>query len=559
MTLLCILLALPTREGQAQSIPGSADAGRLSKHPLPVLLLPQLSSVRRDTPSASSDAISIAGAEQVYFVFNGLTLAGMKAYPQGHFYPLYSSLIGKKVSLQDVISIINGIHQTYKKDGYILSSFVLPEQDITSGFVTVDVIEGRILNVTPNKTSSRDAALIPYFDKMTGIYPFNIHEFEHWMLVLNTLSGSRFKSVLRQPQDRHIQGGIDVVIVEEDLPPDMSLTVNNFGSAYAGPWQAFSNMSFDNLFIPYDRIGLLLSTTYPTKEVKFGEIEYSTPIHSLPGTAFKTSINWGGTHSGSSLKELDLGGLSREINFDITYDHLLSRRTNWVSEIGFRAKDVRSKISGDELYDDRLRVASVATTWQHVDNFRGVSLINAEVSHGFNILGARESRSFNLSRADGRSDFTKVTFQASRLQTLPFKFQGLIQTAGQYSFTPVLSAEEFGFGGVPSGRGLDPSELTGDHGISMAVELRYVGVPEYHTFQLTPYAFIDLGKVWQKGDNPDNPETAITAGIGNRIVYQNSTTIDMMIALPLTHRAENPPKYGNGESLRYLISLRRNF
>jgi hemolysin activation/secretion protein len=206
-----------------------------------------------------------------------------------------------------------------------------------------------------------------------------------------------------------------------------------------------------------------------------------------------------------------------------------------------------------------LRVLRAKTTWQYLDSLNGVSLLSSEISHGLNALGTRESGSFNLSREDGKSDFTKITAQATRVQELPYFLQGFLQVTGQYSFTPVLSSEEFGYGGMPNGRGLDPSELTGDHGLSATLEVRYNGLPRKGHWGVIPYSFVDFGKVWQKGVDADNAETSFSTGVGARITNGDSNSIELLMAVPLTKDADNPPPYGNGESPRFLISYSKSF
>jgi hemolysin activation/secretion protein len=559
VSLFVCLLVSTERPAWAQTVPGSTDPGRISQkyHPPP---LPEIAPPpqAQDTTTPPGD-IAIAGADQVMFKFSGLNLVGMEAYPAGTFTSRFSPFVGKTVSLQQIINLINEIGRTYREDGYILSFISLPEQDITSGLVTVQVTEGRIARVMLDAPSQNSPYLKTYLDKIAAIQPFNIKQFEHGLLVMNTLSGSRFKSVLRAAEGPSPVSGVDVVILEEKEKPQTTLEINNFGSLYAGPWQAVLNTSFTHALIPYDRISLRASSTRPTREVKYGALDYEVPIFSFPGVSFKTGVNWGGTNSGSSLKEFDVSGLSREITAGITYNHRLSRKTNWASFLGLKLKDTRSKILGEELYDDRTRVVSAATTWEHMDDFEGTSLLTAELSRGFDVLGARESGSSHLSREDGRSDFTKITMQGTRMQRLPLHLEGLFTMSGQYSFTPVLSSEEFGFGGVPVGRGLDPSEITGDHGLSASLEIRYTGLPESNGFTAQPYSFLDFGKVWQKGETVGNAVTSFSTGFGTRFTYNRSTSIDDSIALPLTYEADNPPDYGNGGSPRFLISLRKTF
>ena len=60
----------------------------------------------------------------------------------------------------------------------------------------------------------------------------------------------------------------------------------------------------------------------------------------------------------------------------------------------------------------------------------------------------------NLSRNDGRSDFTKATLWLSRIQGIGSNFGLQASLFGQWSAQPLLSSEEFAVGGTSFGRGV---------------------------------------------------------------------------------------------------------
>lgn len=560
----CVFLWVVTYSKDAHSgavpttTPGNADIAKMTPS-TPILREPlNAHQAPQENPDKKSGDVSVDGADQIFFKFNRIVFKGMDAYPPDRFLPLSTPLIGKDVSLQQVINIINEVNGVYRQDGFIFSYFYLPEQDITNGVVTVSVVEGRVANVLLDDTIRAPNALKEYTKKIASIYPFNIRRFEQVVLHMNTLAGAKFQTILRPPKDK-VAGGIDIAIVETREKVVSTVSVDNYGSKYAGPWQVSANAGWDSLLAPYDELNVNISATYPLKEVKFAGLNYKAPVRNFTGLSFKAGVSWGGTHSGSNLNEFDLGGLSREAYLSLQYDHILTRRDNWTSALKFNIKNTRSKILGTELYDDRTRSIDLSTTWQHIDDWNGASLINLSVNQGLNVFGVRETGSDNLSRDDGHSDYTKLKVEATRLQDFPYDVQGIFSFSGQYSFDPLLSGEEFSYGGSRYGRGLDPSELTGDHGLSASAELRYRGLRPYGHYTFLPYAFLDFGKVWQKGLAAANPQSAATTGFGLRVNHENSIDIDAMMALPLTMGTSNSEGYRNSESPRYLIRITKAF
>lgn len=561
MSLLACSCITTGTQAFATALPGSADPSRLGRTdqvPLvPTMEAPPVS----DAKPLQTGEIVIPGATDVVFVLVDLKIEGMEAYEAGKFLGEYAHLVGRPVTLQQVVDVVNTINRTYKDDGYIFSRAFFPEQDITAGVVRIKVVEGTVANVSlQNTTAQSTQSIQPYMQQMAAIRPFNIKKFEHLLLVMNDLPGARFRSVLRQPEDKSLIGGIDIVLLEEKLPASSMIEANNFGSQYAGPWQLNASHDRPGVVTDYDQLSLRLSATLPWDEVKYGQLGYELPIAQVPGLTLNTSMGAGATASGSDLDPLDVKGYTQDMRIGFSYAAMLSRRTNWLMYLNFDAKNATSKILGAELYDDRLRVLRLSTVLQHIDDFDGSTLFSGEISKGLDLFGARETGSVNLSRADGHSDFMKATAQISRLQNLPRAFQMLGQISGQYAFDPLLSAEEFGHGGVPMGRGYDPSEITGDHGVSATLEIRYNGISDpWQNLAFQPYVFIDFGKVWQKGDNVENAVSALSTGFGGRIDYGPSTSMNILMALPLTLEADKPPKYANGESPRYLLSVNRRF
>ncbi len=136
-------------------------------------------------------------------------------------------------------------------------------------------------------------------------------------------------------------------------------------------------------------------------------------------------------------------------------------------------------------------------TWDQVDRWNGVNIVDWEFSQGIDAFGASEEGDPQLSRDGGRPDFSKTNLYLARLQSLGPGWSILIAGSGQYAFTNLLSPEEFAFGGEPFGRAYDSSEIVGDSGAAGKLELRY-------TFDalgrggLTTYGFYDTGRVWRR-------------------------------------------------------------
>ena len=228
---------------------------------------------------------------------------------------------------------------------------------------------------------------------------------------------------------------------------------------------------------------------------------------------------------------------------------------------GFEWKNSRTKIFGEELYDDRLRTVEAGISFNAFDRWDGYNLLDVSYSQGLDLFGIRDEGSPDLSRDNGDPLFSKIEFTAARLQSLPRQFQFLAMVTGQHAFNPLLSSEEFGFGGAQAGRGYDSSEITGDHGIGATLELRrpFRMDEAALNLMLEPYAFFDIGKVWNIDEGSGGSISAASAGAGMRASLKGGWNADLNAAVPLTKTPDKEPKYQNDTGFRVLFSLTKSF
>ena len=131
--------------------------------------------------------------------------------------------------------------------------------------------------------------------------------------------------------------------------------------------------------------------------------------------------------------------------------------------------------------------------------------------------------------------------------------------SGQVAFTDLLSPELFGFGGEAFGRGYDPSEIVGDHGAALKLELRYAlgeGIAGLPSFGATLYGFYDAGVVRQRSPGGlDAQQSATSAGLGVRFDVGRLLSGYLEVAKPLTRtvaaEGQRDPRAFGGLSLRF--------
>ena len=108
----------------------------------------------------------------------------------------------------------------------------------------------------------------------------------------------------------------------------------------------------------------------------------------------------------------------------VSYPFIRQRESNLIGTALFFASNDRSDILDALNTLDRLRGVRVKLDADAADPWRGINQLNLVLSQGIEGLGAAEAGSPNLSRANGRADFTKFEATFSRLQPLAGRLLG---------------------------------------------------------------------------------------------------------------------------------------
>jgi hemolysin activation/secretion protein len=552
----CVLLAGPAQAQQADfTLPGSADPSRtgVMQDPAPPKRESQGESVVVDQPAVTAPD----GFEQVTLQLNEINLVGMTRYNRAEFAPVINRLKGQTITLAQIYDVVAAITEAYRRDGYVLTRVFLPPQEIDGGVVTIQIIEGYVADVRVSGNVPNSYLLRDTIAKIRGMRPLNIHALERYLLLLNDLPNTDVRGVF-EPIDAEDPGAVALILdVAHDDDVAFTLGYNNYGSRYLGPHQGTASIAIPDVLIDYSLLTLGGLVSIPASETKSVQAGYMVPLNA-EGTTLSTDMSANFTLPGYSLRELELDGVSKQVGLTVSHPLIRSRANNLYVTLGMVARNSETDVLTDRLYDDRIRSLSLGASYDFVDPFDGNSAIGANVVKGLDILGARKTGSEDLSREFGTSDFTKLTANLSRTQYLVGGYQIFAGAQGQYSYDPLLSSEEFGFGGNYMGRAYDNSEIIGEHGVGMVVEARYKTIVVADRAAIQPFVFYDFGKVWNTDPNDNTNMSAASAGVGTRFQLFDNISGEAQVAQPLTKPIDTP-LYGSDDKPRFLFSLTTAF
>lgn len=451
--------------------------------------------------------------KKIKFYLKSLVISGSTIYSKKRFAKLYKNYLNRTISLAHVYRMASAITAKYRNDGYILTKAVIPPQEIADGVVRIQIIEGYIDQVNFKGDVRGPKVLLNDFrQKLLSARPLLAKHLERYLLLIDDLPGVTVKSVLTPSSTNTGASRLDIVLENKNY--DATASFDNRGTVFNGPYQFSGNATWNSPLKGYGRLGAQGVVTAQSDELKYFSGFYEIPILK-EGTRFLLSGSLSSSNPGDTLKIFEVDGVSSSIGFRVSHPFLRSRSENLTGFFGFTGKDSQTDILNSPNSVDRLRVLEIGASYDVADSLRGINQVNFSLSQGLNVFNATETGSALLSRERGTSDFTKLSGQFLRLQEIAPSWSVLGSVSWQYAFNPLLSLEEFGFGGSQFGRAFDSSEITGDSGIAFKLELqKSFNIQKPYLRNLQAYAFYDAGSVWLRSRTVDGESQLDLNSIG---------------------------------------------
>lgn len=552
---LGVLLLSGTSLNAAPLLPGPADIDRIDKrNPLkePEIPLTKPEALPRLFPTVQPPE----GSKGVTLTLNKMDIQGVTVFAPAEIEALYKDYIGRVITLDVVWLIAERLTQKYREEGYFLSRAVVPEQEVKDGAITLRVIEGRIGEVKCDAPAAQHWVVKKWIDTLLSRHPIKADELESVLLQINDIAGVNLRAIL-EPIEASNKLGDAVVLVLE--PRDNSLVTGQVVfDTNASRFSGSQEMMMKAQFSPFigQRTTVTWMSSLPWDAVKYGGLSHEVSVFK------KATVDVYGSHTQSypeyTLKAYDIQSRSTIIGAGFSYKLIRQRQQNLTTRIAFEGRTTHSDILGEPLTRDTTRAARWGVRYEVADLLGGVSQADVILSQGLDLWGASQKGGTYVSRSKASPSFTKVEGSVSRLQSLVSKWSLLTSAAFQRASGPLFSSEQCGFGGQSFGRGYNDSEITGDHCLSGATEIRYGAINLLPSLSLVPYGFYDVGVVWNDDPNLAHEESGSSSGAGLKIISSHGFSGTIGIAFPLT-RPVATPQYGNGKNPRYALSISYTF
>lgn len=492
------------------------------------------------------------------FLLHDVAVEDATVYPAASFKSIFADSIGKRITLAQAQDIVTRITARYRKDGYMLSQAIIPQQNLKNGILHIHVVEGFFdqVNIENNHPERDKRNLIKaYAEKIKKEHPANIYTLERYMLLITDLPGVSAQSVIKPSSTTH--GAADLVIKVTNKAVDANFTSDNRGTKYIGPYQEQLSVSENSLAGIGERTTLTGINTLPASEMHYWSIEHEEQLDT-EGTKLTLMASSVRTHPGDVLSKLDITGISDEFTATVSHPFIRSRINNLTGRIVFDAHNTDNEAFGNMLDDDRVRAARLGMNYNTSDRWNGINLADISISKGLSWPGATDAGSDRTRPFIGDQEFIKSNVKLSRLQDLLANFSLLTTASGQFTNNALLQSEQMTLGGTDFGRAYDTGEIVGDSGIAGKAELRYshtLNNEWLNAYQL--YSYYDIGTVHVNAatTGSDSQMSLASAGGGVRFNFIHNIYGYTEIDFPLTKAIASE----NNSDPRVFFSLSAQF
>ena len=376
----------------------------------------------------------------------------------------------------------------YREHGYILAQAFIPEQQVTGGVVTVQVMEGQLSGVVVEGNKGyREGVLKRPFNDLIG-QPLDKDSIESALLTLTNYPGITAFGVLGAGKE---VGTTQLTLrVQGEQRFNVETSVDNYGSQFAGEYRGQVTITVNDPLRRADRlqlVGLYGANSFDrNSHGAYGGIDYEIPLFSPRDSLRFLHLTNAYTVSGvaSGVSTADSEGDTRVDEIGYRHDFARTRLGSASAGIAFNVKKAQFRAPPAVIYDDKLTTARLDAQFERVDTrFRGVNRLAVSYTHGFNdLFDSLDEYDPNVqsgaSRLGASGAFDKVAIQLRRLQRLTQYTSLVLRLEGQYTDGPLVSLEQFSLGGPDSVRAYPVAEVLAEKGGFASLEI-VAGAPGF--------------------------------------------------------------------------------
>lgn len=403
-----------------------------------------------------------------------------------------ASFAGRDLDFAGLQSAADAVAAAYRQAGWIVKAY-LPEQDVSEGTITLQVIEARFGGVRPEGEAAKrvkPSTLLAYFDhqQKTGA-PLNANALDRALLLADDLAGVSVSGTLVQGST---EGETSLTLQSTDEAGLYGeVTLDNMGARSTGSNRLTANLSVNSPIGLGDALNLTAMHTQGSDYAR-GGLTMPLGHDGLRVGVNASAMAYKVIDGPSNIQKLDIRGNSSTLGLDLNYPLVRARKHNLYLSAALETKrfysEDNNKSADPQSYADYASNSlRLGLSGNRFDDLGGGGASSAtlqwQTSQITNMVAHKQIDSI------GRS-YNKINYSLSRQQTLSTDHSLLLSLQGQHASKVLDSSEKFYIGGAGSVRAYPSSELGGERGQVISGEWRWRLNPAW-----VISAFVDHGRV----------------------------------------------------------------
>lgn len=449
---------------------------------------------------------------------------------------LTAPFIHRCLNLTDINALVHAISDWYMQRGYITSRAFLTEQDLSTGELTIPVLEGKLDEIRLEGQHPR--ALAMTFPGLEGSI-LNLRDIEQGMEQINRVRRTPVQIEI-QPS---LKAGYSVVnlTAKPEFPLSASAGFDNSGQKSTGVGQLSASLTGNNLLGLADRwfiSGGRSNAFSDWRDAQNLQAGVSVPYgYGL----LDYSYSWSSYHSSFVNNGFTWLSNGDNVAHRLNGSWVLFRNGNIKSgvQLGLNHYSSHNYLNSTLLSSSSRKITSLQLGLNHTQKmFGGVATLNPTLSRGMSWFDAESDA--GKSRELPKAQFRKWSISGSFQRPLTDGLWWLSSLYGQWSPDRLYGSERLTLGGESSVRGFKEQYLSGDIGGYLRNELSYRLFTLPVVGEVSALAAVDGG--WLKSDAQDRDATgtlwgsAIGLGTQGRHVYTQYT-----LGIPLSYPGSLQP------------------
>ncbi|MDN7657076.1 ShlB/FhaC/HecB family hemolysin secretion/activation protein [Burkholderia multivorans] len=465
---------------------------------------------------------------------------GVKSVPFEEISRRFTPLVGKDITIGELIETANGVTKLYQDRGYALSFAFIPAQTFENGVVRVTVVEGYVADVkVTGKPGAMESKIRAIAAHITADRPLRRATFERYVNTFGLLPGVSVKANVPPPQTT--DGATTLELAVDRKPFNVSTGIDFNHPGVQGLITATENglTSFGEQ--------LSISALAPPGRDKQTYFAFSGAVP-VGSSGLITRLD-ASTYRG---KPTDNPGLpsyiertvkNEKLGLSASYPLLLNNQRSLLGTVSAYAShnedNYQNRITGATLENrSQVRVLQLQFDYTSVQP-KQVRKLSFNVAKAFDILGASKSQvgtasGVTTTYADPISlTFVRTGATFTQTNEWPFQIGTSISLTGQYSPDSLPTSEQISFGATRYALGYQPGETSGDSGWGMSLEVNRAFSPGWtYLKSITPYVAYDMARVYLHAGTP-LPNRLSSVGVGVRLTDSRYYSLDLSVAKPV--------------------------